>query len=97
MSISYRLAAASAILSSARAGDLLEPCGLDRDVKEGDLMACITMNTGAVLTVSCAHLRIVGPSTLQGICTAHIDRAIENGVMCTLRSADIDLVDYFTA
>lgn len=95
MSVSYALAAVNAIMSSGSLEAITEVDSLNRDVKEGDLMACITLTSGAILTIPCAYLRITGPRQLRGMFDAHISGRLETNIQYTLKASEISELDYF--
>lgn len=95
MTVSYALAAATAIMNSGHAAQITERDDMRR-ANDGDLMACITMTSGVIMTIPCAYLRIVGPSQLRGMFDAIRDGVLLDGVMCTIKAAHIADVDYFT-
>ena len=94
MNVNYSLAAATAIMNNGTA----DITGDERlaDVKDGDLMLCVTMIDGTNLTIPAAHCRIVGPSEVRGLFDAVIQGIHFNSLMCHLKAANIEAVDYFT-
>lgn len=95
MNVDYSMLAATGIMNSVNAADICEPDALLRDVKDGDQMTCITLNSGVILTIPSAYLRITGPRQLRGVFDAHIAGRLETNIMYTVSALDIADIDYF--
>lgn len=94
--IDYRICAAAGILRSASAA-AIKSDELLSSVKSGDLMTCITLNEGSVLTIPCAYLRIISPSAMRGLFDVMRDGELTTSVMLVVRAERIESIDYFNA
>lgn len=95
MTISYALAATSAMINSGATESLAASAQSLESVKDGDLMVCVTLANGTIMTIPAAYLRITGPRQLRGLFDAHIGERFESDVMYTLNADNIAMLDYF--
>lgn len=96
MAVDYKMAAANAITGNASLMEVLSrPDELMADVKDGDLMACVTLRSGAIGTIACARLRIVGPRCLCGLFQVVWRGMIYDDMMLNVYHDDIADIDYF--